>query len=124
MSDPLQHLKELNANYTELWKKIIRRYDFYSEQEQTDLINQFKLIKNKINKLNLQIEKMLIELDSCSFNLSQREQDRIQNTEEIERVIDRIKPMMLISLMLERGDFDNNILNQDLDTDLILFDSN
>ena len=59
------------------------------------------MLRRQIQEINREVEQMLIELDSSAFNLTEFEDQRIQNAETIERATERIKPFMLLSLMME-----------------------
>lgn len=102
-SGEYNHLNQLAKNYRELQEKTVTLF-LSGHVEQLD---RFHLIQNRIKALNIEIETILIEIDAQRYNLTTLEDQRIIEAEIIERSIDRIKPIMLLSLMYENGLFES-----------------
>lgn len=104
---PIDILEELDSNYRELWEKLNNLYVKHHEDEKDMMISRFKLIMKNMETLNHDIEALLADFDRTQFNLTEEEKQRVEDDEIRDRAIDRIKPLMLLSLMYESGWFDS-----------------
>lgn len=94
---------DFDETYQELWTKVSRIYEKANLDDREQLLKKYRPIQRDIRDLRNQMEQIIIEIDRGQFNLSKEEQDRIEHDEVIDRAIDRVKPLMLLSLMVENG---------------------
>jgi hypothetical protein len=92
-------MDELISNYNELILKL-------SKSNNTDAIQRLKLINIDINNINDTIIDFIDDLDRTNFNLTDQENQRIFANECLERSINNIKPLILLSVLYETGSFD------------------
>jgi len=68
-----------------------------------EVIKKINLIHQQLISINTEIEDTINSLDRKSFALSDLEKQRIESDEIVDRAIDRIKPFMLLSLLIENS---------------------
>ena len=86
-------MEDFLASYDELYHKI------ESNPNQSENIKRLKLIHHDLSSLNENIENFIDDLDRENPVLNKIDQQRIEDRVIIERATDRIKPIMLMSLL-------------------------
>lgn len=94
-------LKELWFNYQELFVKTAEVMDDHPES-----FERFKLVHRDLIELNRQVEEMIVDLDRQRFNLSDKEKQRLAEVEESDRLLEQLKPWVVLTMLKDQQQTD------------------
>lgn len=89
-------IDQLSNNLNQLAEKTNK-----SLKEDDDAVNNFGLIIKDLRNINRKIEQSIVDLDRQSLVLTADEQKRVDEDEVQDRILDRVKPFLLLSQMIE-----------------------
>ena len=96
-------IEKLIHTHKQLWYSVIKEY-----KNHPDTVKRLQLIHQQIEKITDSMEELIDDINRERFDLTEEEQVEINNKEISEKVLDRLKPAILMSIMYENGLFESN----------------
>jgi len=69
--------------------------------DNSDAVDNFGLIIDDLREINRRVKQSVVDLDRGRLVLTPEEQDRVDQDEIQDRILDRVKPFLLLSQMME-----------------------
>jgi hypothetical protein len=94
-------MEQLIDLYDELLEKSQLKYEKCNQQSKNILVEKIQQIRNDMNQLENDIETLIVGLDKDEIRLSKGEEMRLKDRQQRDRILDRVKPFLLLSQFCE-----------------------